>query len=298
MLSDLSLIKYPKKCSNDSKKVINKEKSAIQIESILKRITNNNQEMMNRFYNNINSVNIKARPFSIPRNVDARYINITNTIEYRWKKALNHELFHLASSIYDSEEEIEFSGFRIAYLNKETKLPIYNYGVGINEGFTHYLVRKYSNGKNVYKRQVDIATLLSRIIGEERMIELYFTDGLKGLCIELQKYMDEKEIISFINNMDKIVGILDNTFEIDEIMVEIYDFIISLFSKKNQERIKNGTIRYDDAILDFDWLKDYILIGKHRVRRVLKSKKAKSKMILKILDDSKKNFIDNNKTRN
>lgn len=97
-----------------------------------------------------------------------------------------------------------FSGFSQSYFDKDTNKKI-SFGSGINEGYTEYLTKRYFARyiqNSNYKDLVSFVREIEKIIGYEKMEKLYFHADLKGLILELSKYISEEEIMKFINNVD------------------------------------------------------------------------------------------------
>ena len=118
---------------------------------------------------------------------------------------LNHELFHLASSIKaDEDDSTYFSGFAQSYYT--LKDGLIKIGDGINEGYTEYLTRKYFSGTSeatvTYELLSSIACKMEDVIGEDKMQALYLNADLKGLIEAFKEYADEKDVMNFIANTD------------------------------------------------------------------------------------------------
>ena len=65
-----------------------------------------------------------------------------------------------------------------------------NIGIGLNEGYTELLAKRYfdKSNNNGYIFETQIAKLLELIIGQEKMESYYFNANLYGLIEELRKY--------------------------------------------------------------------------------------------------------------
>jgi hypothetical protein len=190
-------------------------------------------------------------------------INIFDIFE--GKKCLYHELFHLASSYYDEESNIYYSGF------VQTKLPKYtSYGKGLNEGYTQLLTLRYFNDLNItncYNKEVKIANSLENIIGQDKMTELYFNADLYGLSLEMRKYgIDQKEFIKFLLNVD----LLTEKYNLDDenernkyvsIMQEVHNLFAYCEFYKLFKQYKDSKINDFSIILALKNLSDYIESG-------------------------------------
>ena len=113
-----------------------------------------------------------------------------------------HELFHMASSVYDKEKKILYTGF-VQTIIKENR----NIGDGINEGYTEWMVAKYYDesilsDSTSYKYLCNVARNLDEIVGKDKMEKLYLKANLKGLVEELVKYNSYDNVMHFISATD------------------------------------------------------------------------------------------------
>jgi len=153
--------------------------------------------------NNINTLEISNKvPFIIGRRILAAYNPLSNILflnKKNYKKAISHELLHMASTKKIDDDYI-CSGFKISKIT-----TFKNYGTFLNEGFTEYLNSKYFIDTKCYRINKTFIEILSIIIGKELMEQLYFNSDLKGLIKELIKYNNSLEdVIKFIINTDII----------------------------------------------------------------------------------------------
>ena len=128
----------------------------------------------------------------------------------------------------------------------------YKLGTGINEGFTQYLAESWFGTDRTYQSQVDVTKKIIYIIGFDRMLELYFTRGLKDLYEELRKYdyLDNyKNVSDLLRNMDYINT--PNCTSKDEYLLSIYDDIVYFYAGKLYNEVKDGK-DMEQALLDFD----------------------------------------------
>ena len=137
-------------------------------------------EALTNFYNNINNLNIKNNVgiFFIISAMGTYYCK-KNELGCTKLSALYHELFHMASSFYDKERDIEFSGFKqLAHGLKGQAI-----GHGITEGYTELLTQRYFGKKHdlpkAYKFEVGIVEKLEQIVGSDEMKKLYLGANLK-----------------------------------------------------------------------------------------------------------------------
>lgn len=158
------------------------------------------EENLKLFKRNINSLKIKDNKLLLMFNINAMYNSKSNKITIAKNSAIEHELFHMASSYY-SNDNVEASGFHYKDLNKNEEI-----GVGINEGYTQMLTKKYfnCNDQNVYEKEVKYVNYLINLIGRDKMDNLYFNANLGGLVEELSNYSTEFEVFKFIRALDDI----------------------------------------------------------------------------------------------
>lgn len=257
-----------------------------------------NEDLIN-FYNNINTLKVsyskfKLKKFIFRTNTTGCY-NIKNNLitvdENDTSKKLFHELFHMSSSIY--KNGLIYSGFYQTSL--KTGLP--NLGIGLNEGYTELLNRRYfvgnNNVVNSYEYEVFIAGRLEHIIGKEKMGSLYLNANLPGLIQELNKYSTEEEIMEFLSITDFILNHLDDKkfklFEKDMItnsLTNINKFLIKAYFKKlTYEQITTQLSNYVAS------LPSKLTSGK-RVYKVI-SKEDLVECFLSVLDKSNISFTAN-----
>ena len=172
---------------------------------------NVNNKYLNNLYNNLKTIRIEEK-YILFRNlllqpVGGFYAHKKNKIEFlKFLKSdvINHELFHMASTTYNSDDEMYLCGF--AQYNKNfTKI----FGVGLNEGYTELLAERYFgknyNASKVYKLCEFYSNKLEEIIGKEKMTNLFLNADLPRLIETLKKYDSEENIIEFIYNLDFII---------------------------------------------------------------------------------------------
>ena len=148
-------------------------------------------------------------------NISGSYIltKDQNSISYETLDDAYHESLHCASTFIDKEKDIIYSGFSVCIGDKIT------FGEGITDGYIELLCqRDLHNNKvvNCYDKEKDncqiaycysnaIARQLEIIIGKEKMEELFFKVGLKGLIEFLSQYKSSDEVLNFIRNCDAAV---------------------------------------------------------------------------------------------
>lgn len=170
------------------------------------------------------------------------YDFITNEISYRKDKILGHEFLHMASTVYNQKNDVDFCGFS----QSDAKNII---GTGLNEGYTELLnSRIYGVPLNeiCYSDQVRIARMLELFFDDEKeMTHLYFSCDLLGVIRQLEKYAPREEIIKLIIEFDDFnVYSNYNGISLSRIMSSIkisriYKKIYKWFSLKsdNQEKL-------------------------------------------------------------
>lgn len=121
---------------------------------------------------------------------------------YKGSTAVYHELMHMASSYYDEELKNIYAGFRQT-----------NIGDSLNEGYTQLLTERYFNNEikgaklsSGYQLCRNITGLLEKIVGQEKMENLYFNANLKGLIKELAINDEVNNVIEFIQSFDYVLN--------------------------------------------------------------------------------------------
>lgn len=197
-------------------------------------------------YNNINELRIKNESFLTTINHLGGYYDPTsNRLVYNNKlpeayrrTIMYHELLHMASS-YKSDKKI-YSGF----LQVDNKITV---GIGINEGYTQLLTDKLIKTISLlqpYEMESRIAGEIERIVGQDKMQELYFRADLPGLIAELSKYATRNEVIKFINEVDFAHNYKykkfrkEDTHMIKEVFTDINNFLSSSLERSNKNLTK------------------------------------------------------------
>ena len=148
---------------------------------------------LENFHKNFKTVNIdlnKAKLNIIDDNsiLDGEYNIVENKMNIYNMDSVYHELLHLASTRL--ENNFIFSGFSI--LNREKQEDVTNY---FNEGYTQLLTNRYfENVSDAYEAQVEIVEEVEKIIGKEKMEELYFKADTDSLINEFEQYESRENI--------------------------------------------------------------------------------------------------------
>ena len=225
----------------------------ILLEFVVALNSNFNKGSLANFYNNINHTSISKNIFLRPDNGYFEYDNnnINMKIVVRDYPHLYHELFHLSSST--TAGKIIFNGFSQEY---EEDGVLYTIGDSLNEGYTEFLARRYfgdRTGRIAYTFEVKVAEKLEKIIGKEKMEDLYLRSDLNGLVEELSKYTDVDNVKSFIICND-FVNLYDQAkmsktekrTALKESIAIINDFLAGVFLTKEQMRKDNGEITKEE----------------------------------------------------
>ena len=165
--------------------------------------------------------------------------------------SLCHELLHMSSSVLDKENNVFLSGF-----SQHSKKKNYSIGVGINEGYTQLLAKRYFDGiyqiYDTYVFEVGIAELLEKIIGKEEMESLYFKADLFGLVEQLKKYMGFNYIMTFIDEMDFLCANIDKNSmstgkmkKTEKSLSYVHIFLLQCYCNKLRDKFKNNQISYE-----------------------------------------------------
>jgi hypothetical protein len=189
--------------------------------------SNLNQKDLYNFYANADNIAVIQKPHK-RKNVSAVYNtskNIITLYEGYNKVDYAHEFFHVASTVQNDKHVI--SGFSYD-----------NVGIALNEGYTELLTSRYfNNNQENYNDYLDfkrMANVIENIVGKDKMQSLYLRADLKGLTIELSKYINSDKVALLITSMDYVLEnqnkIYDNEF-IKNSVIENYKSINSLLMK-------------------------------------------------------------------
>lgn len=155
---------------------------------------------------------------------------------------VNHELLHMSTTRKGGNHY--FCGFE--QINKKSKCLI---GRCLNEGYTEYLNRKYFSTTetfDIYFDERHLAKGIEKIIGKEKMEELYFASDLYNLIIELSKYTTIDKAASLIKKIDRLQ---DNELFIDyytKLYTELKEEIVQIYGNKQIYELKNGNITEEE----------------------------------------------------
>ena len=193
------------------------------------------------FYKNLTNLKVKSQ-FLLSLIKSQGFYNCKKNMvvvdSKKAKKVIYHELLHMASSIVMNQY---FTGFFQSITNNK------RVGNGLNEGYTELLSHRYFNADNkAYTSHVLLASQLEKIIGKEKMEELYFKADLLGLINILRKYASDEEIEKFLFNMDYTLNFYKmnkKCTELDKILNyfnEIYKFLINCYARKLGKNINHS----------------------------------------------------------
>lgn len=207
----------------------------------LKRMT---QEFPNvdytNLYNNINELKVKDKLVGLKfKDVGGYYDPLNNKLVYNIKVrdslrriVIYHELLHVASTY--KKDKTFYSGF--SQIKDTTTV-----GIGINEGYTQLLTDKLIKTISLlqpYETESRIAGEIERIVGQDKMQELYFRADLPGLIAELSKYATRNEVIKFINEVDFAHNYKYKKFRKEDVHMikEVFDDINNFLSRSIERK--------------------------------------------------------------
>ena len=216
---------------------------------------------LTNFYNNINELKTKEKEFILTELLTIKtpggtYKSKSNVISLHKDLSfesinpiLFHELFHMASSVYDNG--ISYIGFS----QKNHKEGTWRIGDGINEGYTELLRRRACDEKKElttinYNVSVEIVKRLEEIVGKDRMQQLYFKADLPGLIKELEKYSTEDEIAQFISGTDFIYNKLEFRNIDDNIIEMIRESFKNVYEYMFKALVRKEKLNYEDGLID------------------------------------------------
>lgn len=204
----------------------------------------------------------------------------------QYKRAiLFHELLHMASTRKINKSY--FSGFHLS--NKDISI-----GEGLNEGYTELLNCRYfdknSHGNSYYDLQM-IAHGVESIYGKSKMEEAYFSNNLKGLIEELEKYVTYDEAIRLLINSDNLLkrNIRNDYGKCISLAKEIRVDIANIRLKQLKEKKENGEIskqKYISCIYEQElYINGYILSKKSDNKYVIMSGPSREYGFVEISDN-------------
>lgn len=236
---------------------------------------------LNIFYYNLNKLKLKPKKFGLQNlifrtNVEGSYDIEKNQIQVDrngYIRAIFHELFHMASSIY--KDGIYYSGF-----DQESSKPgTVDLGLALNEGYTQLLTERYfgyiDEVRGGYEFEVHIADKLEKIVGQEKMESLYLNADLLGLMNELKNYVSEEEIIKFISRADflKEYRCKKKLHPLEKEMItanltDVNTFLLKAYTVKLKRQLDGGTLDmntlYEDLAMYISSLGTSFYFRKHR----------------------------------
>lgn len=189
-----------------------------------------------------------------------------------FEESLFHELLHLSSSRHVGKWF--FAGFRLIETKiEDDKLYVINsIGIGLNEGYTELLNRRYFHSKRAYPEFVRIAKMVENIVGQARMESLYFKSDLCSLVQDLSAYGNLEKAIALIKKIDHLYNALyRNKYFIPRILAkQTYKEIVNLLCEMTLEKCLKTN--------DFD---DFRRLGEFPDEEVMLSNKLFGKICYK-----------------
>ena len=209
------------------------------------------------FYNNVNEVKIKRNGGILLLSADGTYSCKKNKINYCTISSIYHELFHMASSVFNNENKLGYTGFSQTYYTSGSKLEGINIGDGINEGYTQLLALRYFGDKHkiskTYKFEVGIVEKLEKIVGQDEMKRLYLNANLMGLIENLKQYANEEDVLNFINGVDLVSNHSSDLFllsndKMKTSIINVYTFLLQAYITKLKKQVENGIITTNEFV--------------------------------------------------
>ena len=171
-----------------------------------------------------------------------------------------HELFHLASNSF--MKNVKTNNVSVGFYQYNGNK---NWGLGLNEGYTELLARRFFIKKNIlynYDFEVDVSRYLESILGKDKMVSYYLRGNLSMLIDELSKIVYKNDVLRFISNIDYVyyhIYNVDDYNKVIKIIEKINIFLISLKIKKFLDRYDlNYLIENKDKILKVNYNKEYL----------------------------------------
>lgn len=262
------------------------------------------KEYLINFYNNVKNLKLKPKKSNtISKTFEASYDAVDNYLKINVdvdEYVIYHELLHMASSTY--QNGIAYSGFNQASLNFSSGI-ILNVGVGLNEGYTELLNKRYFskeeniNASEQYYYLTFVAERLEEILGENVMNKYYFSANLPGLMNELSKYMPKEQVERFIIDTDFIFNHIGNKKsvvseknKIEFCLNNINNFLVICLYNKLSSELNNEKILFDKMFDYMETLPYEVKIFKHSYK--LSSYDEKVKYLKNYIIDNSSNNIE------
>ena len=263
-IENIEIEKYDKEVNFDS---INKQELKSLFVELYNNLLKDPNVNLSNFKRNMESIKIKdINDSEIGQIYDAEafYDYFDNEVfcnDEPNAATLIHELIHMASTYYGEDaKHVRYCGF----LQEKFGHQI---GVGITEGYTELLSKRYFNQKKYekyisdsYVMKMNMVKNLEKIVGKETLTKLYFNSDLKGLIKELKKYNDLESIIKFIKYLD--ITALDlmhkksriSKRKYQEYVNYCFEFLIHSYISKLRTQVFNREIdqsQFEDKLNSF-----------------------------------------------
>src|SRR5574344_451985 len=205
---------------------------------------------LNLFLHNINTLKIIKRNnfknvFKSTKILGLYNVKKNNIIYAKYDSStIFHELLHLSSSI--NIGKYTYSGFHQYQIGND----FFTIGRVINEGYTSLLEQRLfnSNVEHSYIFEINIASILETIIGEEKMEQYYFTANLNQLIMDLEEYDTEENILKFLKNVDFISNHFNKHVTNDE----------TIYLQNAYDNISNSLLKWSTKSLINKYSNHYI----------------------------------------
>lgn len=189
-----------------------------------------------------------------------KYLHYDNTIIYNknikennkklFEQKLTQEMIRVASTVYNKEKDILFSGFYCESKNKESIIK--DIGIALNEGMIKFLTKKLK-GKNLNdSNSFETFTIeaLSQIIEPKKLISYYFDANLDGVRAELSALINSDFFFfKLVGNADKY-----KKYKNENAKSTVKNELINYFfaKQKNIIQTKRNTVSYNSLKKQLD----------------------------------------------
>ena len=311
ILTSIEKIEQPECDAKEDFKKIKVEKIRNIIEELYKKLSKDPNVNLSNFKRNLSTLALRNIEEAEELNVydaEAIYDYFDNEIfcdEDVTVRTLVHELLHMASTYYgENAKSVRFCGFTQEKLGNQI-------GVGLTEGYTELLSKRYFNEKEYmigvtdgYIVEMSIVESLEKIVEKDKLTNLYFNADLKGLISELKKYNDLENILKFIRSIDTITTDLMlkktnlSNRKYNECIKSCVEFLIESYINKLKQQMFNHEIDYKvfetnlySFVENVNKIK-YVFNGKNVSEKFISDKK-----VLKILANEEKKINKASKNR-
>lgn len=132
---------------------------------------------------------------------------------------------------------------------------------GFNKGLTEVISSTINNDESMKKLNVLESlsmSIFSKIVTPQVLLDSYMNNDIGSLVVELEGMGIGKD------EFDKLLECLSNmgSKDVNSSFADAEVLMVSMFSKKTDSRLKNGTISYEDISREYDDFGDFLIFSR------------------------------------